>query len=195
MGRNAKFSREDILAAGLDLAAARGPSAVTMAAVAHAVGAPMGSIYHRFESREVLLAELWLDAVERFQASFVAKLDRAETAKAAEAIGVEMLQWTRAHLREARLLAVHRRQDFVSGGWPSALARRAVALEPQLSRALRAFARRVLGSADRAAMARVRFALIDAPLGAVRPYLAAGRPPPKVLDRLISKTIRAALTD
>lgn len=194
MGRNAKFSREDILVAGLDLAAAGGPAAVTMAAVADAVRAPMGSIYHRFESREVLLAELWLVAVENFQACFIAQLDRAETAKAAVEIGVETLQWTREHLREARLLSVHGRQDFVAGAWPRALARRAAALEPQLSRALRAFAKRVLGSADGVAMAKARFALIDAPLGAVRPYLAAGRPPPEVLDGLISDTIRAALT-
>ena len=41
--------------------------AATMAAVAASLDAPIGSLYHRFNSKEELLARLWLRTAERFQ--------------------------------------------------------------------------------------------------------------------------------
>jgi len=35
------------------------------------VGAPTGSIYHRFDSRDVLLAKVWLRAAGAFQSAFL----------------------------------------------------------------------------------------------------------------------------
>lgn len=194
MGRSPKFSRGDMLRAARDLAADVGPHAVTMASLAAELGAPTGSIYHRFESREHLLAELWMEVVEEFQSAFIAALSGARDARGAVSAAHQTLAWTRSHLREARLLLLHRRQDFVAGAWPTSLVARASALEPAMTDALRAFARRVLGRADADAMARVRYALLDAPLGGMKPYLQAGKPPPRVLDALVAGTLLAALT-
>jgi len=47
-----------------------------MASVAARLGAPTGSIYHRFRSRKELMAETWLAAAESFQAGFIAALHR-----------------------------------------------------------------------------------------------------------------------
>ncbi|WCD85969.1 hypothetical protein KPP03845_102310 [Streptomyces xanthophaeus] len=57
------------------LAAGGGPDAVTMSAVAQAVGAPSGSVYHRFAGRPALLAEVWLRTVEAFQEGYLAQVE------------------------------------------------------------------------------------------------------------------------
>jgi len=193
MGRKPKFAREEILAAALELAAAGGPGLVTVAGLAGAVGAPTGSIYHRFESREQVLAELWMQVVETFQRVFMASLELATNVSDAGRIAVELVAWTRAHPNEARLLALHRRQDFVAGTWPSGLVTRARALEPALGAALQSFAKRAFGRADATTLLRVRFALVDAPLAAVKPFIVAGKTPPRALDSLVADVTRAAL--
>jgi AcrR family transcriptional regulator len=61
MGRRALYSADQILDAARDLAAQSGPAAVTIAALGSALGgAPSGSLYHRFASRNELLGRLWL---------------------------------------------------------------------------------------------------------------------------------------
>lgn len=182
-----------MVGAALRLAAERGPHAVTIAAVARAIGAPTGSIYHRYESREQLLAELWMDVVESFQAGFVAVLARANDVDGAVAAARFMAAWTREHLREARMLLLHRRQDFVAGAWPPDLVGRAAALEPQLGEALRGFAKRALGGADADTMARARYALLDAPFGGIKPYVQQGKAAPRVFDEMVEATVRAVL--
>jgi AcrR family transcriptional regulator len=179
--------------AALRLAAERGPQAVTVAAIAAAIGAPTGSIYHRFESREELLAELWMEVVESFQAGFVERLGEADDLDGAVACATFMADWVREHALEARLLLLHRRQDFVAGAWPASLVERAAALEPALGAALRSFAKRAFKRADREVMARLRFALLDAPFGGIKPYVQSGKPIPQVLDELVTLTVRSVL--
>jgi AcrR family transcriptional regulator len=187
------FERSEMTGAALRLAADRGPRAVTVAALAREVGAPTGSIYHRYRSREQLLAELWMDVVESFQDGFVARLDQARDIDAAVATARFMVAWVREHALEARLLLLHRRQDFVAGEWPADLAGRAAALEPQLGGALRAFAERAFGRSDADTMARLRYALLDAPFGAVKPYVQARKRLPAVVEELVGTTARAVL--
>ncbi|MGI8552143.1 MAG: TetR family transcriptional regulator [Dehalococcoidia bacterium] len=74
MARSAHYDQERILDAALQTASRTGPRAASIAALAAAIGAPTGSIYHRFRSRDLLMAELWLRTVERFQAGFLAAL-------------------------------------------------------------------------------------------------------------------------
>ena len=52
------FDDADFLAAALALAAEHGPASVTVAAISARLRAPTGSFYHRFESRDALLARL-----------------------------------------------------------------------------------------------------------------------------------------
>jgi len=58
-----------------------GPRAVSVAAIAQASGAPTGTLYHRFGSRDGILAAAWLRALERFAAAE----ERAD-ARAVEAV-------------------------------------------------------------------------------------------------------------
>jgi AcrR family transcriptional regulator len=74
MPRAPQFDQAQILDAAERLIARHGPSGATIGAIAQAVGAPTGSIYHRFDSRDVLLAEVWLRAAAAFQAAFFERL-------------------------------------------------------------------------------------------------------------------------
>jgi hypothetical protein len=60
MPRLPEYDTDQIVRAAGRLIASSGPGAATIGAIARAVGAPTGSIYHRFRSRDVLLAEVWL---------------------------------------------------------------------------------------------------------------------------------------
>jgi AcrR family transcriptional regulator len=74
MGRPAKFNDDLILDATAEAIAREGPARATVANIAAAVGAPSGSIYHRFESRDLMFARLWIRTVRRAQPGFIAAL-------------------------------------------------------------------------------------------------------------------------
>lgn len=193
MGRKAMFERQDMRGAALRLVADRGPQAVTVAALAQELGAPTGSIYHRYRSREQLLAELWMDVVEAFQQGFITKLAGADDIAGAVEAALFMISWTREHPLESRLLLLHRRQDFVAAEWPADLVDRAEGLEPQIGAALRAYAQRAFGHADADTVARLRYALLDAPFGGIKPYVQGRKRLPPVVDDLVARTARAVL--
>lgn len=193
MGRTAKFARSEISSAALELVARDGPRSATVAAIARRVGAPTGSIYHRFASRELLLAELWMEVVEDFQNTFVSALDGDGTVEDAVRAACSMAVWVRGHMLEARVLLLHRREDFVGDAWPTELVDRAARLKPQLAAALRDHCRKRFGRASLANLRRARFALLDVPYGAIKPYVEAAEPPPPLLEELIEQTVRAVL--
>src|SRR6266545_1500323 len=95
MPRPALFDEDQILAATRRLIAANGPSAATVGAIARAVGAPTGSIYHRFRSRDVLLGQVWLQAAAAFQTGFFARLSGSPPAAAGLAAALYMVQRVR----------------------------------------------------------------------------------------------------
>jgi len=71
MGR-AQFDQAGFLAAARTLIAERGLEALTVDSVAERIGAPKGSFYYRFDSRDALLGELWLTTVLAYQEGFAA---------------------------------------------------------------------------------------------------------------------------
>src|ERR1700749_3344246 len=118
MGR-AQFHQTDFLVAAGGLIAERGPQAVTVDSVAERIGAPKGSFYYRFASRDALLGEGWLKTVLAYQEGFVAAIEAGGGVGAA----LHTPSWARRHLEDARLLLLYRRLDFVHGEWPAALKR------------------------------------------------------------------------
>src|SRR5947199_4637510 len=111
------FGHAAFLGAARDLVAQAGPSAVTVSSVTERLGAPSGSFYYRFASRDVLLAELWLATALAFQEDFVGAIKRRDGLAAA----LHTPRWVRAHLDDARLFLLYHRDDFVQGVWPQAL--------------------------------------------------------------------------
>ena len=62
-----KHDTDEILDAARAIVLAAGPRAASVATIARESGAPVGTLYHRFGSRDGLLAAAWLRALERFQ--------------------------------------------------------------------------------------------------------------------------------
>jgi AcrR family transcriptional regulator len=177
VGRAALFSDEQILATATQQVARAGPRA-SVAALARSLGAPSGSIYYRFASRDTLVAEVWLRAVRDFQHGFLAALDRPDLDDAALAAATHVPRWCAASLDQAIVLHRHRLEDLVDA-WPESLAPDRAALNKDLHSALRRHASGRYGSARGVAFSRTTLALVNVPGGAVRPFLDRHQPPPE----------------
>jgi AcrR family transcriptional regulator len=155
-----------------------------MAAIAARLSAPTGSLYHRFGSRGLLLASLWLRSIRSFQHGFTAALKAGD----AEAAALHTPRWCRENPAEAAILLLYRREDLAAE-WPAELGDELERLNADVSAALTAFAEGHPGI-DRE---RLAFAVIDVPYGAVRRYLVRQQPPPALVDQLVVTACRAVL--
>lgn len=191
MSRPTKFSEEQILDAALELVAAGGPKAATVAALSAQLDAPVGSIYHRFKSHDLLLARLWLRTVKRFQAGYLKALRSQDLDAAALTAAAHVVRWTREHPGEARLLLLYRREDLAAR-WPQELGEELATLNEEVASALRDQARRRFGDGDDG-LARVVLALVDLPNAAGRRYLVAGAALPPSLEELVQQACRCLL--
>jgi AcrR family transcriptional regulator len=190
MGRP-KYDDGDFLDAALAIAAISGPPAVTIGAVTDRLKAPVGSFYHRFASRDVLLGELWLRTVLDFQQGITAALDAGDGFRAA----LHTPAWVRLNPDEARLLLLYHRDDFVQGGWPASLRDGVAAQTARMESGFARFARLVFGRAGHDEVRRAQFLLAELPVGAVRQHLQRREPPPPIVDELIGVTYRAVIAD
>lgn len=194
MPRRAKFPATRILDAAASLVAANGPGAATIAAIGAALGAPSGSIYHRFASRDVLLGRLWLAKAAYFQDRFVTALGHADPLVAGLAGALSLPRAARDDLRGARITLLHRREDFLSGEWPADMVAEAARLKRQVDGALTALAQRIFGETSARRLRVASFAMLEVPLAAVRRHVEANEPPPAIVDELIAVAYAAAIT-
>ena len=169
MGEPARFAEDLILDAALRVVADGGPPAATIAAIADELGAPIGSIYHHFRSRDQVLAHLWIRTVRRFQEGFVRVLQTGPV----EEVPLFVTRWCREHLPEARVLVLFRREDLAVS-WPDDLGKALATLEDPVEAAVAGAARRRYGVADARSTGRIVFAVIDLPYAVVRRHLAEG---------------------
>lgn len=188
MGRKPYFERDDFINAALDIVSETGPGSLTIAALAARTRAPVGSVYHRFSSREVLLAELWVRIAESFQQGFLAALSRDGLEAA-----LYTARWARGHLNEGRVLLLYRREELVAGNRPQDVKEHAANIARELEKGLVSFTKRHFGSANKENLRRAVFALIDVPLAAVKTHLQKGERPPQFLDDLIRKSFGAVM--
>jgi len=188
---HAQFSRADFIDAARSVAAEHGPAAVTVGSLMERLKAPRGSFYYRFESRDLLLGELWLTTVLDYQKGFFAAIESGDGLAAA----LHMPMWVRSHLNEARLLLLHNRNDFVQGNWPAPLKRGVADQAQRFTAGIERFARTTFGRIDAEAMRRARFVLVDVPSAAVGSHLRAREVPPPIVDDLIRATYAAIVGD
>lgn len=186
MPRPARFSVDDLLDAAAALVAADGPAAVTMVAVARAVGAPSGSMYHRFSSTAALCGELWMRTEERFLAGLAAAVSGGGDIPTRAVAGAQFtVRWCRRHPDEAQVLLAGA-DALGSVGWPEEVRAR----HRRAQRALR----RLLAGFD-ADPDRVTAALVDVPYAVLRRHLLARRAIPPTADGIVADCARALLTN
>jgi AcrR family transcriptional regulator len=183
------FEDADFLAAARDLAAAGGPASVTVSSVTGRLGAPVGSFYHRFASRDVLLANVWLDTALAFQTGFVAAIKTGDGLAAALHTPI----WVRSHLKDARAFLLYHRDDFAHGNWPEDLKDRVVRQGRRVDAAYKRFARDTFGGVGANELQLARFLVAEVPKAAVGPYLRQGVAPPTIVDEIIATTYHAII--
>jgi AcrR family transcriptional regulator len=183
------FDNSDFLDAALALVAEHGPSGVTVAAISARLKSPTGSFYHRFASRDALLAELWFNTVLAFQEGAVAALDAGDGLRAA----LHTPAWVREHPDEGRLLLLHHRDDFIHGDWPQTFRDRLAEQGRRGEARLKKLARDTFGRAGPGEIRRTQFLLAEMPVAAVRQHLMRREPPPPIVDELIRVTWHAVV--
>ena len=177
MPRPARYTVDELLDAAAALLTDGGPTAVTMSAVARAVGAPSGSMYHRFPTRAALCGGLWIRTEERFHAGLTATLSASADPQTRCVRAARFtVQWCREHPSEAQVLLAGA-DALCAADWPDHL----TAARRRLRRKLRQVLAELPGDAD-----RVNAAIVDIPYAVVRRHLLAGGVIPKTADDIVA---------
>ncbi|MGW7318261.1 TetR/AcrR family transcriptional regulator [Streptomyces sp. NPDC054865] len=193
MARPSRFDTEQLLDAAVRLCATAGPAAVTMSAVATEVGAPSGSVYHRFPGRTALLAEVWLRTVENFQTGYFEAVEAdGDARQAARAAARHVISWSRAHPQEAALL-LYGAEDFGRADWSEAHRKRADLGHQRVCTSLASLAT-ALGADGPQDRDRITLAIIDLPLSLVRRHLRAGDTLPTHTETLAEECASALIS-
>jgi AcrR family transcriptional regulator len=188
MVRIAKYNEDDFIGSAIQIAAQCGIGAVSMASIASKAGAPIGSLYHRFDSRNTVLARAWLKVRADFRGAVSCHWARGDTWLAVQAL----LQWCRNKPVYARfMLQSDEAPDF--GELPPALRAELEAdqaeLDAAFTRCVQALPPRV-DNPDHV----LRFVLIGAPVAIVKPFLSQDLPIPPYIDAVLRSSHDAVCT-
>ncbi|WP_372024919.1 helix-turn-helix domain containing protein [Tistrella mobilis] len=184
MVRTPRFAAEDFVEAAIGLVAEGGPSAATMTSIARAVGAPTGSLYHRFDSRAAVMGAMWAALLDELAGILAPPLAAGRPAQAALALA----DWAAARPRPARALLLADLDTVLDAPPEGDTAAAIDAAEARIEAAFDACAARLgIAAEDAGARNRLRFLVIDAPVAALRPALKAGRMPGPGERRLIEE--------
>jgi AcrR family transcriptional regulator len=97
--------RAKVLGAALRCFTRRGLAATTIGDIRKASNTSIGSIYHHFASKEDLVADVYVHALELYQEGLIAKLARTRSAQRGVRTIVEYhLDWVSGHADHARFL-------------------------------------------------------------------------------------------
>ena len=187
MAKRALYSRDDILGAAVRAAAQRGHAA-TVADVTSLLGAPSGSIYHRFPTREALFVSAWVRCVHQFHDAFASVSGIEDPIEAIIETGLLIPRFCREHPEEALTLTLYRYADLLDS-IPSGLDAQIVGLNDPVSAHIAELTRRRFGSVTPRRQELIALACRDTPYGAIRSRI--GGPIPSWLDQPIAEAIRA----
>jgi AcrR family transcriptional regulator len=187
VSRPSRYTKDEILDAAAELLADDGPAAVTVSAVVRAVGAPSGSVYHRFATRAELCGELWVRTEERFQGGLVAALASSDdSTQRCVAAARFTVGWCRDHPVEAQVLLAGA-DALCRSEWTAELAGRR-------SRLARAMRRVLAGLAADGDPDRARAAVVDVPYAIVRRHLVARQRVPASADQIVEDCARVLVS-
>ena len=186
-----KHETDVILDATRALVLADGPRAASVAAIAKASGAPVGTLYHRFGNRDGILTAAWLRALDRFQSRAMAAA--ADTSlESAVAMAVAAIGFAREYPADARLLLTIQPSDLLDGEPDAAFRDTLAARNAPLFDRVGEVARQLYGKADPRTVDAVTRAVADLPYAVVRRH-ANDDPMPSWLEDDVSAGVRALL--
>ncbi|MCW9034662.1 MAG: TetR/AcrR family transcriptional regulator [Rhodospirillales bacterium] len=159
---------------------------VTLQSIVKETGVSVGSLYHRYNSREELLARTWLDAVKGFHSYFLRELEsQKEDAGARAAMATP--RFCRAERARAIVLSCCRQSEFLSSETPKELRDEIGSINDKAFKAVREYAKHSGYSLEACKLGLVAF-----PLGAVRQYLPSHKVPTAV-DEYVAAAFRAVV--
>ena len=184
MVRLAKFNENNFIDSAIAVAAQCGVGAVSMAAIAVKAGAPIGSVYHRFDSRNAILARAWLRVKSDFREEVASLWGEGDTWAGVHGL----LDWCRRKPVYARfLLQCEDSPDFngsLDDELQAALEQEQAALDACFARCAAAMSNTVQGASGLDHLV-LKFMLIDAPVAVVKPYLTQERAIPASVDAML----------
>jgi AcrR family transcriptional regulator len=187
-------SEESILDTTGSLLLARGLKTVTVDAIAQASGAPKGSIYYRFSSRDDIFARLWLRAVERFRTALLGVAQQEDPLETSVLGALAVYDFCDKQRPDARLLMSFSHHDLLRGNIRAELRHRLHDLNQSIARAQRDMAVRLYGEATTKARQRLERAVFQVPFGLARECLIANQPMPREARVDLEYAARALLT-
>ena len=188
MVRLAKYNEDSFIDSAIAIAAQCGVGAVSMASIALKAGAPIGSLYHRFDSRGMVLARAWLKVRADFQAEVSCHWQRGDTWRAVQAL----LAWCRSKPVYARFMLQSEHAPDV-GDLPPHMHAELEADQAALDAAFEACLRCLPLQQDDA-LHVLRFVLIGAPVAIVTPFLNQELPIPPFVDGVLRRSHDAVCT-
>ena len=197
MARPTKHDPQQLVDAAIELYAEKGAAAVTMTAVAARVGAPNGSMYHRFPGRSSLMAAMWLRSVGSMHEAVhgavgdTGRIGEDPIAAAGEAAAA-LCQWCVEQPAMAAVLFAGR-AAYDPDTWSEADREAADADQREFDAHAGDLVRALL--ADGVPRAVVDLALIDLPYAAVRRYLAERVAVPPAMTEVTRGAVIAVLRD
>jgi len=184
MGRKSILNEAEIFDAVGRLVARDG--SLTLRDVVAETGVSIGSLYHRYQSRENLLALTWLDAVEVFQVEFLEALESGDE-DAGEQAAMATPRFCRANPERARVLACCRREELVRENLSQKIGQRIENANAEVTQKVFQFAKSNSYSID-----ACRLGLVAFPLAAVQSYLPNAMIPDHV-DAYVAVAFRSAV--
>lgn len=174
MARPARFSPDDVMDAAAAAVQRHGRDA-TLAQVAAALGGPTGSIYHRFDSRDLLMGSLWLRSIRRFHVGLREAYALPEPHEALLAATLHIPTFCRAHPLDSLAMTLYRQPDLAASG-PVSLREEAAAINADVDADLLALVPARYGSATDEGFRLLMVATRMSPYGLVRPYVGGEVP-------------------
>lgn len=190
------FTTDSLLDSARDILLERGPRAATVSAIAAHAGAPTGSIYHRFESVDDMLARTWLRAVSGTHTIRPTPVPSDATAlDVAVSMALASYDYCVSEPEDAVLLDKFRRDDILQLNLSAAVRAEIVASNVDTSTTMAELARSLFGHARRDDIERLVLALVDLPYSFAQRYLVAGKRPPPARRALLPAAVRAILAE
>jgi AcrR family transcriptional regulator len=174
-----KHDTDRILDAARALVLRDGPRAASVAAIARDSQAPVGTLYHRFGSRDGVLAATWLRALESFQCRALEAAAEPDPLEAAVAMASAQVSFAAEQPEDARLLMTLRRDDLLDADPDDSFRTRLDAINAPLEATLAKLAEALRGAEDARAVDAITRAVVDLPNAAIRRHTRSdGQLPP-----------------
>lgn len=164
-----KFTPDGILDACAQEVRSHG-SDVRISDIAQRLGAPTGSIYHRFGSRDELLVRLWLRSVRRFHVDYLAAGEHDDPERALLGMAECVVTFTRDHPLDAVSMTLYRQTRLVESA-PESCREEVRQINDGIHHRLGELTSLRYRRPGERHRALVRVAAAEGPYGLVRPYL------------------------